>query len=311
MPRLYFDPDTGWWAFPLEDEPAPIAWIGERERGPDNPPPPPFLPRDMHDLFRAPDSPAPGEPGPGFENAGPYVAEAERGTWYEAAQAFARDEIEPLREGAFDPLAYLTPNGAACTVPSSHPPPGTLIGFPGTGTHSRSSPPNNWQSDEAVDVWLYPGTVVRACAAGVVSMSYGYGYSGPPSSRFGGSRLHIEHAGMISFYQHLERITVRRGAHVRRGQAIGRSGFGNCVPHLHFAVTPPRDPAAYARVTYDASAPPNPPPPPREPTEPPPPIPRRTVETSWHNLMVAIGPDRRKYRQRITKARRVAKRALD
>jgi murein DD-endopeptidase MepM/ murein hydrolase activator NlpD len=310
MPRLYFDAESGWWAFPLDGEAEHIVRIGEVERGPDNPPPPPWLPLELRELEQqAPDF-VPDEPPAEYENAGAQVDEALRYGWFDVAEAYERGEFEPFGAGEFSPLEYEV--AGACTVPGSHPPPGTLIGFPGTGTHSWTDPPNNWQSDNAVDIWLFPGTVVRACAAGVVSSRFGYGSTGQGGgSRFGGSRLHVEHpGGMVSFYMHMERLTARRGAHVRRGQALGRSGFGNCVPHLHFAVTQPRDPRAYAAFTYDRNAAPNPPPPAGEPPTPPPRVPLRGPGQAWHNLMHAIGPDRRNQKRRLRRARGSLKDAL-
>lgn len=311
MPRLHYIVGEGWWQFPLIGEAGPIRYIGEEWRGPDNPPPLvpdyPELPEPM--VPESERDPLPGD----YEDATPMRDETARFEWYEYWQAWARGELlDPLDEQTFDPLAYRS--AGACTVPAQHPPPGTLIGLPNApgSTHDPNVAPNNWQSDNAVDIWLYPGTVVRACAAGRVSLTYGYGYSGPPESRFGGARLHVEHAsGMVSFYQHLERITIRRGATVRRGQALGRSGFGNCVPHLHFAVTPPSDPRAYARFTYDRNAPPNPPPPPVEPRDEPPPRPLRGPEQAWSNLMHAIGPNRRAYKRRVVRARRAGRKALE
>lgn len=132
-----------------------------------------------------------------------------------------------------------------------------LIGYPGTGTHSWTAPPNNWQSDNAVDVAMRPGTAVLAVMDGVVDTQLGYGVmDASPSSRFGGSRLHIRHSnGMISFSHHLSRIRVARGARVRQGQRIGDSGIANGVAHLHFAVTQPFDPRSFWRRTFDANAP--------------------------------------------------------
>jgi peptidase M23-like protein len=310
MPRLVWSEVSGWWSVPLDGEPGHIVWLAGTELGPDNPPPmlpPPGMPAPPNGNGGLP---PPDEPPPDFEDAGPDVDALLRGLWFEVAQAGDRGEYEPLGADEFNALDYQ--QAQACTVPAQHPPQGTLIGFPGQGTHSYTAPPNNWQSDNAVDVWLYPGTVIRACAAGRVSTSLGYGDTGQGgASRFGGKRLHIEHgSGMLSFYMHLERITVRRGAHVRRGQAIGRSGFGACVPHLHFAVSPPFDPRSWVAVTFNPNAPANPPPPPSEPPDEPPPPPRRTPDESWHNLMFAIGPDRRRQRRRVNRARQAMRRAL-
>lgn len=127
--------------------------------------------------------------------------------------------------------------------------PGDLIGRPGEGTHSRTAKPNNWQSDEAVDVYLLVGTRVIACAAGKVSTRYGYGLMAS-SGRFAGYRLHVEHpSGMVSFYTHLRELTAKPGDKVAAGELLGYSGTANGSAHLHFAVTPPFDPLNfYARA---------------------------------------------------------------
>lgn len=129
--------------------------------------------------------------------------------------------------------------------------PGDLIGLPGQGTHSRSASPNNWQSDEAVDVWLYAGTRIEAVRAGVVSRQYGYGLLAT-TGRFAGYRLHIEHPnGMVSFYHHLRSLVAKPGQRVAAGQLLGYSGIANGSPHLHFAVTPPFDPRVFYRDAYN------------------------------------------------------------
>jgi hypothetical protein len=132
-----------------------------------------------------------------------------------------------------------------------------LIGYPGTGSHSWSAPPNNWQSDNAVDVAMRPGTRIVAVERGRVSSSRGYGLLiGGTSSRFAGHRLHVEHpGGMISFYHHLRRLHAARGAFVERGAWLGDSGIAAGVAHLHFAVTQPFDPRRFWQRTFDADAP--------------------------------------------------------
>lgn len=128
--------------------------------------------------------------------------------------------------------------------------PGELIGRPGQGTHSRSERPNNWQSDEAVDVWLYAGTRIEAVRAGVVSRRYGYGLMAA-GGRFAGYRLHVEHpSGMVSFYHHLRTLVAKPGQRVAAGQLLGYSGIANGSPHLHFAVTPPYTPLAFYRDAF-------------------------------------------------------------
>ena len=310
MPRQFYLADSGWWQVPLFGEPGSIYMQGEVERGPDNPPPLVVeheLPAEQLGVEHVVEDELPWW----YEDGGPHIGEDARLDWHELAEEYFRGELQPLDASQFDPLRYQS--GQACTVPTEHPPPGTIIGGPNAcpGTHCPSTPPNNWQSDNAVDIWLYPGTVVRAVAAGTVSRSLGYGRMGDESSQFGGSRLHVEHAGgWVSFYTHLERITIGRGRPVRRGQAIGRSGFGNCVPHLHLGVTPGRDPRDYARLSYNADAPPAPPRPVEEPPGVRGPLLPRTLDQSWSNVTHAIGPDRRRYRRRIAAARRALRESL-
>lgn len=174
--------------------------------------------------------------------AGDMPTEDDYAEWDDIADEWAADPRSPLAAGTTKP--------------------GTIIqgpyGPPGS-THSRTEPPNNWQSDNAVDIWLFPGTWITAVADGVVSRSYGYGLMDASGGRFSGCRLHIEHdSGMVSFYQHLRYsisggcgISVVRGQRVRRGDRIGFSGIANGVPHLHFAVNPPFSPYRFAPLAYN------------------------------------------------------------
>ena len=69
-------------------------------------------------------------------------------------------------------LACLHGAAAACTHPLRQQ--GfSLCGTPGQGTHSYSAPPNNWQSDNAVDFCATPGTKVYAVEDGVVCRGCG------------------------------------------------------------------------------------------------------------------------------------------
>jgi murein DD-endopeptidase MepM/ murein hydrolase activator NlpD len=304
VPRLFFDDETGWWSIPLLGEVGVLRWLAGPERGRDNPPALPRRPPGGPDVPEPPPEPPPPEQLPGdFEQSGEYVTEEQAELWFAIAGDYLRGELEPLGEGEFDASAYHAPN--TCTVPARHPPPGTLIGFPGQGSHSWTDPPNNWQSDNAVDVWLFPGSPIFACERGVVSRTYGWGLmDSNPASRFGGWRCHVEHpSGMVSFYTHLQRLHGRRGREVRRGALLGWSGFAACVPHLHFAVSLPFDPRRWAGATFDRNAPPRPPEPPAQPPDEPR-RPLRTPDAAWHNLLSAIGPDRVRQRERVRRARR-------
>lgn len=69
-------------------------------------------------------------------------------------------------------FACLRGAAAACTHPLKAQP-YSLCGTPGQGTHSYSAPPNNWQSDNAVDFCATPGTKVYAVEDGVICSSCG------------------------------------------------------------------------------------------------------------------------------------------
>lgn len=114
---------------------------------------------------------------------------------------------------------------------------GKLGGGPGVGTHSRSASPNNWQSDNAVDILIPAGTPLYAVSDGVVCDACGFGMlDSSTSSRFGGLRFTLTaEDGIDWYYSHLKRMAVRRGQRVKKGQLVGYSGVANGVPHLHLA----------------------------------------------------------------------------
>lgn len=118
-------------------------------------------------------------------------------------------------------------------------PGGKIIGTPYKGTHTLG----NWQSDNAIDVALRPGTPIRAVTDGVVVKAHG---NPRDTGRFGGIAVTIKgkHGGI--FYTHLSSSRVRAGQRVRRGQVIGGSGVANGVAHLHFGVER-GDPRRYTR----------------------------------------------------------------
>jgi prophage tail gpP-like protein/murein DD-endopeptidase MepM/ murein hydrolase activator NlpD len=122
-----------------------------------------------------------------------------------------------------------------------------IIGRPGQGTHSYSEPPNNWQSDNAVDISCRKGTPVFAVHDGVLG---NYGVlpgSGTvvvnPSGggRFDGNRINIIGRNQSTYYAHLTdldaslKVYGRQGMRIKAGQLLGWSGVANGVQHLHFA----------------------------------------------------------------------------
>jgi murein DD-endopeptidase MepM/ murein hydrolase activator NlpD len=82
-----------------------------------------------------------------------------------------------------------------------------------------------------IDIAAPLGTPVLAAHGGVVT------FAGPVGGRL---FVTIDHGATLeSTYSFLSAIAVRRGAVVREGEVIGRSGPGHAdepVPHLHFGV---------------------------------------------------------------------------
>lgn len=118
---------------------------------------------------------------------------------------------------------------------------GRIMGGPGEGSHSRSEPPNNWESDEAVDISIPEGTPVLAVANGLIEGGYGSLNSSNP--RMAGLRLHLKTSTNEYYYAHLKRLDVKLFQSVKTGQQLGLSGSANGAAHLHFAAKKgdPRD----------------------------------------------------------------------
>lgn len=83
----------------------------------------------------------------------------------------------------------------------------------------------------SLDVAVARGTPIKASAHGKVLAVDDY--------FFNGKTIFLEHGnGLITMYCHLERIDVKTGDTVRKGQRIGLSGkTGRATgPHLHWSV---------------------------------------------------------------------------
>jgi hypothetical protein len=114
-------------------------------------------------------------------------------------------------------------------------PVGTLIGFPGQGTHSFTEPPNNWESDKAYDIAVPFGSKVFAVADGKIGPSFG---SLGKGGRYAGLRCHLETADNEFYYAHLNKFAtgIEPGVNVKQGRLLGYSGAANGVNHLHFGM---------------------------------------------------------------------------
>ena len=110
---------------------------------------------------------------------------------------------------------------------------GRFLGGPGVGTHSFTAPPNNWQSDNAIDIGIPVGTAMIAIDGGRVVKVSPHAQDG---SRFAGDAITIvgDH-GNTFFYKHGV-SSVKVGERVHKGQKIGTSGSASGSPHLHFGV---------------------------------------------------------------------------
>lgn len=79
-------------------------------------------------------------------------------------------------------------------------------------------------------MWAREGTPVREAADGVVVLV--------GSFWFAGNCVYVDHgAGLITFYCHLSRVSVRKDDEVKTGAELGLSGKTGRVtgPHLHFS----------------------------------------------------------------------------
>lgn len=104
-----------------------------------------------------------------------------------------------------------------------------------------------------IDYALSVGTPVRVTADGVVSEVY-------QSQRGVGRSVRVDHGhGYQTIYSHLDRIDVRCGSRLVRGDAIGLSGNTgmSMAPHLHYEIRhngEPVDPLNYLFMELDPLA---------------------------------------------------------
>lgn len=128
-----------------------------------------------------------------------------------------------------------TPPRRGRSVAITQPPPRTSARFawPTRGQiASRFGPKEGGQYNEGINILASQGSPVRAAEAGVVA------YASNQLAGYGNLLL-IRHAdGFVSAYAHNERILVRTGQQVRRGDVVARVGKSGGVrePQLHFEI---------------------------------------------------------------------------
>ena len=143
----------------------------------------------------------------------PTKSDAERaeGESVKVHELYAHGETKRLFEGRFDP-----PIPGAATARF-----GERRVFNGQPRAPHSG----------MDLKAAQGTLVRAPAAGIVSLS------GP--LYFSGNTIILDHGlGITTLYAHLSSLLVKRGDSVKKGQVLGKVGATGRVtgPHLHWAL---------------------------------------------------------------------------
>lgn len=116
------------------------------------------------------------------------------------------------------------------------------FGYPTTGRISQGLHPYN-----AIDIANSCGTPIYAAAAGAIVAAKASGWNGGA-----GLYVKIEHSnGTATLYAHLEKILVKAGEKVIKGQKIGLIGHtgrtrpkGTAGCHLHFSVYGAKNPLA-------------------------------------------------------------------
>jgi murein DD-endopeptidase MepM/ murein hydrolase activator NlpD len=160
----------------------------------------------------------------------PAPEPAERGT---ETPAEPPQEVAALPKMAPPPAEATEPAGDA---PFAWPVRGKVIssyGQKGSGLHN-----------DGINIAAERGAPVRAAAGGVVA------YAGNELKAFGNLILIKHPGGWVSTYAHNEKLLVKRGDRVRRGQIIGHVGTSGSVsdPQLHFELRRGKravDPLAY------------------------------------------------------------------
>ncbi|WP_262691376.1 M23 family metallopeptidase [Kordiimonas aestuarii] len=153
------------------------------------------------------------------------------------------------------PRIVRPPQTVGRSVPRTTPPPRSSSGFdwPVAGRlASRFGPKQDGLHNDGINILARQGTPVKASEAGVVV------YASNALEGYGNLLL-VKHAGgWITAYAHNERLLVRQGEQVSKGQVIARVGNTGGVtdPQLHFEIRKGRqalDPLRYlSKMTASA-----------------------------------------------------------
>ncbi|MFC3226675.1 peptidoglycan DD-metalloendopeptidase family protein [Marinibaculum pumilum] len=154
----------------------------------------------------------------------------------DASLPSARRAASPAPRAAGNPAPAAKPAPAPAPRKAvAAPPPrsGKPFGWPLTGQIlSRFGPKEGGLQNDGINIAARSGDPVRAADNGVVV------YSGNELAGFGNLLLLRHGDGWVTAYAHNERLLVKRGDTVNRGQIIARAGRTGSVssPQLHFEI---------------------------------------------------------------------------
>ena len=141
----------------------------------------------------------------------------------------------PRTQTASAPAATRSQPTSGRTVALPTPPPRAGSGFawPVTGKiASRFGPREGGMHNDGINILAKEGTPVKAAESGVVV------YASNALEGYGNLLLLKHSGGWITAYAHNERLLVRPGQKIQRGQVVARVGStgGVRVPQLHFEI---------------------------------------------------------------------------
>lgn len=155
----------------------------------------------------------------------------------------------PVQSASVSPRVVRPSQGTGRTVAKPTPPPRSSSGFdwPVDGRlASRFGPKQDGLHNDGINILAQQGTPVKASEAGVVV------YASNALEGYGHLLLVKHDGGWITAYAHNERLLVREGQTVGKGQIIARVGKtgGVTEPQLHFEIRKGRqalDPLRYLK----------------------------------------------------------------